>query len=57
MTDFPCMGQYFFTGCPKNIVQLLHIIAHIHRSVTDGLYLGKVKITGYHLIQNPKFFL
>ena len=25
--------------------------------MTDGLHLGKVKITGYHLIQNPQFFL
>ena len=25
--------------------------------MTNGLHLGKVEITGYHLIQNPQFFL
>ena len=43
MTDFPCMVQYLFTHRSKNVIQLLHIIAHIHGPVTDGLTSAKSK--------------
>lgn len=57
MTDFPCMGQHLFSSCPQDVIQMLHIIAHIHGPMTDGLYLSEVEVTGYHLVQYSQFFL